>query len=342
MYRKYYGLKEKPFELAPIGGRVYLSESHREALATLRYGVIANKGFLLLIGGVGTGKTTVLNTLLGMVKSKIKVCVLNNPTLSKHEFFSYLAGGLGIPYNKNKGSFILQFTDFLNTYESEGGKVLLIIDEAQAFPINLLEEIRLLSNHAGQKNALSIFLIGQPELQEKLADPQLLPLRQRIGIRHQLEPFTEKDTAQYIAYRLNRAGAANSAIFDNDAITSIHKASRGNPRLINIICDHALISGFNLDMNHITKDIITECIKEIKLEGEKKLQVSDIQNHSYTFTLFGHRFTFSKTAVRILLLTGLITIFMTLYEFTPKTWWTYIENLTSLLLENFNRFRNNG
>lgn len=336
MYRKYYGLKEKPFELAPVGGRVYLSESHREALATLRYGVIANKGFLLLTGGVGTGKTTILNTLLGMVKSKIRVCVLNNPKLSKHEFFSYLAGALAIPYNKNKGSFILQFADFLKQYEKEGGKVLLIIDEAQAFPKDLLEEVRLLSNHAGQKNALSIFLIGQPELQLKLADPQLLPLRQRIGIRHHLEPLTEKDTAQYIAYRLNKAGAGNSAIFDNDAIASIHKASRGNPRLINIICDHALISGFNLDRNYINKEIIEECVKEIKLQGEKKLQGSDTLHNNYVIKLLGRSFTIPKTAVTALLMIVLAALLVILYEYAPKTWWSYVKNLYSLLLENFN------
>ena len=315
---------------------MYLSESHREALATLRYGVIANKGFLLLTGGVGTGKTTILNTLLGMVKSKIRVCVLNNPKLSKHEFFSYLAGALSIPYNKNKGSFILQFADFLKQYEKEGGKVLLIIDEAQAFPTDLLEEVRLLSNHAGQKNALSIFLIGQPELQLKLADPQLLPLRQRIGIRHHLEPLTEKDTAQYIAYRLNKAGAGNSAIFDNDAIVSIHKASRGNPRLINIICDHALISGFNLDINYINKEIIEECVKEIKLQGEKKLQGSDTLHNNYVIKLLGRSFTIPKTAVTALLMIVLAALLVILYEYAPKTWWSYVKNLYSLLLENFN------
>lgn len=335
MYRKYYGLREKPFELAPVGGRVYLSESHREALATLRYGVIANKGFLLLIGGVGTGKTTVLNTLLGMVKSKIRVCVLNNPKLNKHEFFTYLSGTLGIPYNQNKGSFILQFASFLKKYESEGGKVLLIIDEAQAFPINLLEEVRLLSNHAGQKNALSIFLIGQPELQEKLADPELLPLRQRIGIRHLLEPLSEKDTAQYISYRLSKAGAGNSAIFEKSAINSIHKASRGNPRLINIICDHALITGFNLDMNYINKAIIDECVKEIKFEGEKKLQGSDIHKVNNTINIFGHSFNLSKKVVTPLIVITLLTVVVLLYQYIPQTWWTYLENVTSLLLENF-------
>jgi general secretion pathway protein A len=278
MYRKFYGLKKRPFELAPIGDLVYLSEAHREAIATLRYGVIADKGFLLLTGGVGTGKTTILNSLLSMLKHKVRVCVLNNPTLSRHEFLHYLGGKLAISYKGNKGEFILQFSSLLDRCEKMGEKVLLIIDEAQVFPIELLEEIRLLSNHAGDRNVLSIFLIGQPELQEKLAHPHLLPLRQRIGIRYHLEPLSRDDTAQYISYRLNRAGADNPAIFTTQAIDCIHEASQGNPRLINVICDHAMISGFTQDMPQIDGDVVFECLKDIRLQGEERLQVSELQN----------------------------------------------------------------
>ena len=277
MYCKFYGLKKRPFELAPDGNLVYLSEAHREAIATLRYGVIADKGFLLLTGGVGTGKTTMLNNLLSALKDKVRVCVLNNPTLSRDEFFHYLGGKLGIGYTGNKGEFILQFANLLENCEKMGEKVLLIIDEAQAFPIELLEEIRLLSNHAGDRNVLSIFLIGQPELQEKLAHPQLLPLRQRIGIRYHLKPLLREDTAQYISYRLNRAGADNPAIFSKQAIDCIHEASQGNPRLINVVCDHALISGYTQDLPQINGDVVFECLKDIRLQGEDRLQVSDLQ-----------------------------------------------------------------
>lgn len=277
MYRKFYGLQKRPFELAPDGNVVYLSEAHREAIATLRYGVIADKGFLLLTGGVGTGKTTMLNTLLGMLKHKVRVCVLNNPTLSRHEFLHYVAGKLGLNYKSNKGEFILQFSNLLENCEKMGEKVLLIIDEAQVFPIELLEEIRLLSNLAEDRNVLSIFLIGQPELQEKLAHPQLLPLRQRIGIRFHLKPLLREDTAQYISYRLNRAGADNPAIFSKQAIDCIHEASRGNPRLINVICDHALVSGFAQDMPQIDGNVVFECLKDIRLQGEDGLQVSELQ-----------------------------------------------------------------
>ena len=335
MYRKYYGLKHKPFELAPVGGRVYLSESHREALATLRYGVIANKGFLLLTGGVGTGKTTVLNTLLAMLKDKVRVCVLNNPKLSKHEFFSFLAKKLGIPYKKNKGTFILDFAKYLKNYATEGGKVLLIIDEAQAFPLELLEEIRLLSNHAGEDNALSIFLIGQPELQDQLADPLLLPLRQRIGLRHHLEPLSENDTAQYIVYRLNKAGAVNSALFNREAVSMIHKESRGNPRLINIICDHALISGFSHDLRAINKDIIIDAIREIKLQKEKRLQASDLQtNKYYSLELFGKEVTIGKKlTLSIFFLALIISVIIAVKMLAPAHWWQEIIDSIHLTIQ---------
>ena len=276
MYRKFYGLVQRPFELAPARNIVYLSESHREGLATLRYGVMSDKGFLLLTGGVGSGKTTLLNNLLNMLYGKLQVCVLNNPTLSRDEFFHYIGGQLGFSYKGNKSKFISQFSNCLAKYENIKGKILLIIDEAQAFPINLLEEIRLLSNHAGERNVFSIFLIGQPELQEKLAHPQLLPLRQRIGIRYHLEPLTREDTGQYISFRLNKAGAVNSAIFTSKAIDCVHEASQGNPRLINIICDHAMISGFTLDKKQIDRDIVFDCLKQIRLQGEDALQISEL------------------------------------------------------------------
>lgn len=307
MYRKFYGLKKRPFELAPVGDLIYLSEAHREAIATLRYGVIADKGFLLLTGGVGAGKTTILNNLLSMLKQKVRVCVLNNPTLNRDEFLHYLGGNLGVSYKGNKGEFILQFSSLLDNCERMGEKVLLIIDEAQVFPIELLEEIRLLSNNAGERNVLSIFLIGQPELQEKLAHPQLLPLRQRIGIRYHLEPLLRDDTAQYISYRLNRAGADNPAIFTTQAIDCIHEASQGNPRLINIICDHAMISGFTQDMPQIDRDVVFECLKEIRLQGEERLLVSGLQEQSEDMTSKqGGKKQSLKKAITILVVLALV------------------------------------
>ncbi len=278
MYRTFYNLGQKPFELTPDGNLLYISEAHREALATLRYGVISDKGFLMLTGGVGTGKTTIINALLRMLKSKVKLCILNNPTLSQHEFYHYLSKKLDIHYGGNKGEFIIQFSWLLTACHRKKEKVLLIIDEAQIFPVKLLEEIRLLSNQAGSRNVLSIFLIGQPELQKKLAHPRLLPLRQRIGIRYHLSEFTRTDTEQYIHFRLNAAGAQSSNIFTNNALKAIHEASHGNPRLINIICDHALITGFSMNMLKIDQKTLRECLEEIRLPGENALRISDKSN----------------------------------------------------------------
>ena len=321
MYCNFYGLNQKPFELAPVGGLVYFSEAHREAIATLRYGVIADKGFLLLTGGVGSGKTTLLNTLLGMLKDKVQVCVLNNPKLKRNEFFCYLGGKIGLDYNGNKGQFLLKFSDLLVKHKKEGSKLLLIIDEAQVFSIDLFEEIRLLSNLAEDQNVLGIFLIGQPELQEKLADPILLPLRQRIGIRYHLEPLNRDDTGQYILYRLNKAGAANPALFTTEAIDCIFEASMGNPRLINVICDHAMISGFTSEKNKIDRDIIVDCIKVIRLQGEERLQISELLEKTVTAPVVRNRARKSLPAAVFALVALILATSGSLLYFFPLLKW---------------------
>ncbi len=274
MYRTFYAIRNKPFELTPTSELVYMSDAHREALATLRYGIISNKGFVMLTGGIGTGKTTLVNSLLKMLKTKVRVCYLTNPTLNRREFLHYVAKKLNLHYSGNKGDFILKFSQLLEKVHQRKEKILIIIDEAQVVPLDLMEEVRLLSNQAGARNVLSIFLIGQPELQETLAHPRLRPLRQRIGIKYHLKELEREDTAHYIAFRLNEAGAANPALFTDQAIDCIHQASSGNPRLINIICDHALISGFAKGINHIDRDIIEECLQDIKLPGETSLTIS--------------------------------------------------------------------
>ncbi len=275
MYRKHFGLINKPFDLSPDSEMVYLSDVHREALAMLRYGVIADKGFLMLTGGVGTGKTTLLNSLIKSLPDTVRVCLLNNPTLNRKEFYSFLGGRLGVSFEGDKGEFLLGFLDLLERCRANGEKILIIIDEAQAFSLRLLEEMRLLSNQAGEYNVLSIFLVGQPELREVIANPRLLPLRQRIGITFHLQELGREDTAHYVAFRLNKAGAANPALFTDGAIDAIHRASHGNPRLINIICDHALISGFAADLRVIDAELIDSCLDELMLPGEFELSISD-------------------------------------------------------------------
>ena len=318
MYTSYYGLKDKPFELSPDGSYVYMSETHKEGLATLRYGVIADKGFLLLTGGVGVGKTTILNALLRMVKKDVSICLLNNPKLSKKEFYYYLANEFGLSYKDNKSDFIIQFKDLLVECKKKGEKILLIIDEAQAFSIKLLEEIRLLSNLAGENNVFSIFLVGQPEIREQLATSQLLPLRQRIGIRYHLEPLAKADTVQYIYHRLNRAGATKVSIFTEDAIETIHQASKGNPRLINILCDHALLSGFAKELREINRELILECIEDIRLPGEETLQTSEVLED-----VIEQRQTTERPIFHFMIATLIMSVIILLGVFIP----TEISNL---------------
>lgn len=274
MYRSFYGLTHKPFELKPDGDCVYLSDIHQEAIANLHYGVSAEKGFLMLTGEVGTGKTTVLNALLSKLDDTVHVCLINNPKLEVKDFYRYAASLLGFQSGTSKGEFVIEFLDLLDRCARRNEKILIIIDEAQFFSVDLMDEVRLLANHAGNRNVLSIFLVGQRELNQVLAHDRLKPLRHRIELRYHLSELTRKDTAQYIAFRLSHAGASHTAIFTDEAIDSIHHATRGNPRLINVVCDRALIAGYIGEMSQIGRETIAECLREIRMPGESALQLA--------------------------------------------------------------------
>lgn len=269
MYRQYYGLTKKPFKLTPDSQVVFRSEAHQEALAILKYGVLGKKGFLVLTANVGLGKTTLLEALVASLGSDTKLCLLNNPLLYRDEFFSYLAEKLDLPWDGNKAMFLLAFDELLKKAYKAGERILLIVDEAHVLPIDLLEEIRLLSNlDVKGQDVLSIFLVGQPELNELMSDDRLLPLRQRIGIRFDLKPFGLNETKQYILFRLRHAGARHLHIFTDEAIEQIYKVSKGTPRLINILCDHALLTGFAENKPVINADLIHECVEDLHFPGE--------------------------------------------------------------------------
>jgi general secretion pathway protein A len=269
MYTKYYGLAKKPFALTPDPAVVFMSETHQEGLAILKYGILSKKCFLVLTADVGSGKTTLLQALVNSLEQDIHLCLLNNPILYRDEFFSYIAKKLGLHWDGNKAMFLIEFGNMLKECYRKDERVLLIFDEAHVLPVDLLEEIRLLSNleEKGQ-DVLSIFLVGQPELNDRMSDDRLLPLRQRIGIRFHLSRFTLEETRQYILFRLRNAGARHLNIFSEEAIALIHKMSQGTPRLINIICDHALLTGFAESKPVIGAELIQESVNDLHFPGE--------------------------------------------------------------------------
>jgi len=266
MYETYYNLKSKPFQITTDPKFLWLGEKHTEALATLKYGIMENKGFLLLTGDIGTGKTALINRLVQMIDVAAIVAKIPDPGLSSLDFFNFLA--VEFKMNKkfdSKGAFLIYMKHFLHNAYSEHKKVLLIIDEAQRLSHDLLEQIRLLSNIELQNRKLiNIFFVGQPEFKEALIENRNRAVRQRIAVSYHIDPLTEDEARQYIKHRLKIAGATRE-IFDQGAIREISSFSSGYPRLINIICDHALLTGYASDLKSINKKVIRECERELQI-----------------------------------------------------------------------------
>jgi general secretion pathway protein A len=259
-----------PFETSPDPKFLWLSEKHKEALASLKYGIRENKGFLLLTGDIGTGKTTLINYFLKENDTNAIITSIPDPELSIVDFFELLS----IEFNINtdfetKGEFLIQFENFLRNTYSDRKKALLIIDEAQRLNQQLLEQIRLLTNIERQDAKLiNIFFVGQNELHELIMDERSKALRQRIAVHYNIEPLTESETLDYIKHRLRVAGSEEE-IFSPDAISEIYLFSKGYPRLINTICDRALLTGYILDIKNIDSKIAKKCADELLLPGER-------------------------------------------------------------------------
>lgn len=331
MYKKYYGLARKPFDLNPDPKRVFNSASHREAIAVLKYGVVERKGFIMLTGGVGTGKTTLVQLLVAEIPKKVHLCLIHNPTLSIDDFYHYLSAKYGLAKYSGKGQFMLDFADYIASCRKKGERVLLVIDEAHVLPVELLEEIRLLSNQQYKDfGVLSIFLVGQPELNERLADQRLLPLRQRIAMRFHLESFAEAETVRYIMYRLKKAGAQRMDLFSGEAIQLIHKHCKGVPRLINILCDQALLTGFAENRQVIEPDIIKTCIKEMHIhDGDKVLSLPAI-----TKIFILHKDKIKNTLVSVVMLSiifsALVVLLAQIYSWNAPSYWPGQQELSKV------------
>ena len=280
MYTDFYHLKEKPFELTPSSRFLYLGESHKKALDHLTYGVSERKGFILLTGEIGTGKTTMVHALLNNIDKNTQYIHLSNPLLSPGEFMDYLAFSAFKKkvHFKSKTDFLFEFEEFLRQCMQQQKNFILIIDEAQNLSFKLLEEVMLLSNmDFADEKLINIFLVGQPELNEKLSDPRCKPLLRRISSRYHIPPLDFNGTSDYMATRLQIAGGENGIdIFSKGAIKAIYHYSKGYPRVINVLADNSLLLGYSKGKKKITTTMIKQCYEDMSLEGfRKKSEPSD-------------------------------------------------------------------
>ena len=271
MYLSHYNLQKEPFQITSDPDFLWLGEQHLEALSTLQYGIQQSKGFLLLTGDVGTGKTVLINRLVTMIDDTSIVADLADPGLGVLDFFNHLSEVFKIGQTfTSKGAFLAHLRKFLHQTAAQNKSVLLIIDEAQRLNHELLEEIRLLSNiELNNRKLINIFFVGQTEFNDTLMQSRNKAVRHRIAVRYHIYPLKEKETADYIVHRLNVAGREQQ-LFASKAIDEIFAFSGGNPRLINIICDHALLTGYSADLDVIDAEVIKECASELRLPAERR------------------------------------------------------------------------
>ena len=266
MYAAYFGLTERPFSLAPDPRYLYLSEAHREALAHLLYGLGEGGSFVQLTGEVGTGKTTVCRALLEQLPPEVDVAMIFSPRLTAVELVAAVCDELRVPYPKGTTSLKVLFDALslaLLDAHARGRRTVLIIDEAQNLSPRVLEEIRLLTNlETTKEKLLQVILIGQPELGELLARRNLRQLAQRVTARYHLRPFTEAETRQYVHHRLEIAGQ-QQPIFTKPAVRAAHRLSRGVPRLLNTICDRALLGAYATGQTRVKEAVVRRAAREV-------------------------------------------------------------------------------
>ena len=267
MYEHFFSLKEKPFSITSNPSYLFLSKKHQEALSYLLYGVKERIGFIEITGEVGTGKTTLCRALLNQLDEKTKSAFIFNSNMTGTQLMQTIVEDLGIPESeKIRGNLFSVLNRFLIKQLSLDNNVVLIIDEAQNLSRRLLEQIRMLSNlEAENQKLIQIVLVGQPELREKLDSPSLRQLRQRIAIRCHIDALTAEESSLYIQHRLQHAGAnGNGPEFEPEALDELYRYTAGIPRLINIVCDRALLTGYVMEQKSIGREIIRRSIQEIE------------------------------------------------------------------------------
>ena len=264
MYFKYYGFKEAPFNMTPNSRFFFESSKHTEALSTLIYAIEGRKGFVVITGDIGSGKTTVCRTLLNKLTSETQTALITNTHMSGKDLLCSILEDLEVDYIPgSKSKLLSQLNQYLIEQLRQDNNVVVIIDEAQNLTPNVLEEVRMLSNlETENEKLIQIIFLGQPELKKKLSMPRLEQLRQRIAVFYHLTPLTEEETKQYILYRLKVASESNRQYFTYEALNLVYQFSNGVPRLVNSICDSALLNGFIYEKEVIDGELMREVVNE--------------------------------------------------------------------------------
>ena len=288
MYKAFYKLTRSPFEITPDPSFLFATRTHNEALANLYYGVRQHKGFVVMTGEVGTGKTLLVRCLLHLLnRANVEYAYVYNTRLSPFEFLQYIAGDFGLPASgKSKSELLLQLNAFLVDRHQKSLTTVLVVDEAHHLSVDVLEEIRLLTNlETAQRKLLQILLVGQPELDEKLDSFELRQLKQRIALRCHLQALNQDETKRYIERRLQLAGANAHAdtVFSADAITTIYQHSHGIPRLINTICENALILAYAKRTATVMADTIDEVASDFRLNIVHPVQTESTRSQDQEF-----------------------------------------------------------
>lgn len=271
MYERFFGLRESPFKVNPDPRYLYLTGGTQEALAVLSYGIRNRKGFILLTGEVGTGKTTLLNRLLDWLhEERAATAFIFNSKLNEKHLFDYILADFGIPCPSNeKSQMLMKLNQWLLERHRTGQAAVLVVDEAQNLSVDVLEEIRLLTNlETSTEKLLQIVLCGQPELEEKLKSPELRQLRQRITVRCRTAPLALEETQGYIAERLRRAGASEEPIFSKEAVEAVHRYSLGIPRIVNLLCEHSLINAYVDHVRPVPAHTVGEVARDLQFDEE--------------------------------------------------------------------------
>jgi general secretion pathway protein A len=291
MYKAFYHLTRNPFELTPDPTFLFPTKKHREALATIHYGVRRHRGLVVMTGEVGTGKTLLIRCLLKLLKcANDSYAYIFNSRLSPMEFLQYMGSVLGLKSTgNNKSMLLLDLVSFLVARHEKRLTTVLLVDEAHDLSADVLEEIRILTNlETAQEKLLQILLVGQPEVDEKLDSFDLRQLKQRVALRCKLEPLCQEEVKGYIERRLQCAGANSraSGIFPTDTIAAIYRHSRGIPRLINTVCENALIAAYARQARSVTPDIIDEVAADFRLGAVHPLKIQ-AESRSHEIVLAG-------------------------------------------------------